>query len=189
MKQPTVFEGIGVAAITSLAGAAGFSMLAFMMGSGSVFRLMIAMMALGYVVYLLLRSNERVGRVSVITIWSVVAVVNFVLTPSFLLYVVIHLVMIWLVRVLYFYHGVLPALLDLGLTGLSVMTAVWAWVATGSLLLSFWCFFLVQSLFVLIPKKLSTNSQQKYTRPESKDRFERAHHAAELAVRKLTRIH
>lgn len=189
MKQATVFEGMGVAAITSLVGAGGFSILAVMFANGGVFRLVIALMALAYVVYLLLRSPERVGRVTVITLWSVATVINFVLAPSFLLYIVIHLGLIWLVRVLYFYHGVLPALIDLGLTGFSLIAAIWAWSVSQSLLLSFWCFFLLQALFVLIPKQLTGKAQQQHSIATTEDRFERAHHAAELAVRKLTSIY
>ncbi len=63
--------------------------------------------------------------------------------------------MLWLIRSLYFYDSVLSALVDLGLTGVALVTAIWAWLASNNLFLAFWCFFLVQALFVLIPRQWS----------------------------------
>ncbi len=64
----------------------------------------------------------------------------------------------WLVRSLYFYSGVLPALMDLGLSALSITAAVWAISQSGSVFLATWCFFLVQALFVAIPPAVKRNA-------------------------------
>jgi len=186
MKQPSLFEGMGVALIASICGAAAFAVLSVVLDRLGVFRLVVAVLALAYLLYLLARSEDRVGRVTVLALWLGITGVNLLLAPTPLLYVVIHLVVIWLVRALYFYHGVLPALADLGLMGVSLIVAVWAGESTHSLFFSLWCFFLVQALFVFIPPSLTRGrGKQTHARPPE-DKFERAHRAAELAVRKLT---
>ena len=70
-------------------------------------------------------------------------------------YVLVHVGLIWLVRSLYYYSGVLPALADFGLGLLGAVFAVWAAQRTGSAWLAFWCFFLAQSFHVLIPHSLA----------------------------------
>lgn len=188
-KQPTFLEGTGLALIFSIIGAAGFFTLGSLFGSGDVFRLLITCLGFSYVVYLLSRSRERVGKITVITGWLLLAVLNWLFVPSFLLYIIIHLGMIWLVRSLYFYNSVLSSLLDLGLSGISLAVAVWTWSISHSLFLSFWCFFLVQALFIHIPRQTGKTDNRLSAGADSDDPFERAHHAAELAVRKLTITH
>ena len=101
----------------------------------------------------------------------------------------LHIGLIWLVRSLYFYASVVSALTDLGLSGLALAAAVWAVTHTGSLFLAIWCFFLVQALFVAIPHALSGKAAPGIQPAADRDdRFERAHRAAEAAVRKLSSI-
>ncbi len=187
MKLPSVMEGVGVALLASMAGAAVFAVLSVMLDTLGVFRLVVAGLALAYVLYLLLRNSERLGRLSVLALWFVIAGANLLLVTSPLLYVVIHLALIWLIRALYYYTGVLPALLDLGLMAVSLAVAIWAGETTHSLLLSLWCFFLVQALFVLLPTSFTQRS--KHNAALTDDAFDRAHRAAEVALRKLTTLY
>ncbi len=70
-------------------------------------------------------------------------------------YVLVHLGLVWLVRSLYYYSGLLPALADLGVTALGAAFAVWAAQRSESAWLVLWCFFLVQAFHVLIPASLT----------------------------------
>jgi len=185
VSKPTVLEGIGVALAASIAGAGAFAILSVVLDGLGLFRLLVAALALGYVVYLLVRSREHTGRVSVIAVWLALAAANLLLVRSPLLYVVVHLAVIWLVRALYYYQGVLPALMDLGLMAAALLAGVWAGQTTHSLFLSLWCFFLPQALFVLIPVSL-TRPRNRAVAAADADEFERAHRAARLALRKLT---
>jgi hypothetical protein len=97
-------------------------------------------------------------------------------------YVLVHLGAVWLVRSLYYYSGLLPALADLGLTLLGAAFAVWAAQRADSAWLAFWCFFLVQAFHVSIPASLP--SRAALDAPD--DAFARAHRAAEAAVRRLS---
>ena len=87
-------------------------------------------------------------------------------------------------RSLYYHSSVIPALMDLGLSGLGLAAGIWALVQSGSFFLGFWCFFLVQALFVAIPNSMQRNSKE----PEwgSDDAFHRAHRTAEAALRRLS---
>jgi hypothetical protein len=80
------------------------------------------------------------------------------------------------------------ALIDLGLSGLSLAAAIWAAHQSGSVFLTVWCFFLVQALFVHIPTHIGRRGEPDHEDLEGAHRFERAHHAAESALRKLSSI-
>jgi hypothetical protein len=189
MKQPTFFEGVAVALTASLLGSALYSVLSPVLPADVVLRLLIAGTGIAYVLYLLSRSHERVGRVTIVAAWSLVTGVIWFVAPPLLPYVLVQLGFIWLTRSLYFYSSVLPALADLGLHGLSLASAIWAAGQTGSVFLSLWCFFLVQALFVAIPTRLGHRDRGTPAGPENEDRFQRAHRTAEAAVRKLSSTH
>ena len=110
-------------------------------------------------------------------------------TPPLLLYVCGHLGAVWLIRSLYFYSSVLSALADMGLNGLGLAAAIWAVTRTGSVFLGIWCFFLVQALFVFIPKSINHKPGTTRVGHESEDRFQHAYRVAEAAVRKLSSNH
>ena len=86
---------------------------------------------------------------------------------------------------MYFYSGVMPALMDLGLSALSVSAAVWAISRSGSVFLATWCFFLVQALFVAIPPAMQRNANVKQNTPADSKNFERAKRQADAALHQL----
>ena len=189
MKQPTFLEGVSVAIAASLAGSMLYTALNTVFPGIPVLRLLIAGISLAYVVYLLSRSPERVGRVTAAAAWLVVAGVLWFTHPPLLLYVCIHLGAIWLIRSLYFYSSALSALADLGLNGLGLSAAVWAITRTGSVFLGIWCFFLVQALFAVIPKSIPRKPGKAAAGVVNEDRFQHAYRVAETAVRKLSSSH
>ncbi len=188
MKQPTFLEGVALALAASVAGSLLYSVLTSIFPAGPVLRALIAALGLVYVLYLLKRSRERVGRVSAVTLWLLAAVTTWWLAPSLGVYVLVHLALVWLIRSLYFYSSVLCALADLGLQGLSLAAAIWAVSQTGSLLLSLWCFFLTQSLFVAIPTSLRRPARPGQSSQAEVDRFQEAERIAQAALRKLSSV-
>lgn len=189
MKQPTFLEGISIAIAISLAGSVLYTAMDRVFPAGPVLRLLIAGIGLAYVIYLLNRSPERVGRITAAAAWVLVAGVLWFTKPPLLLYVFVHLGALWLIRSLYFYSSALSALADLGLSGLGLAAAIWAVTRTGSVFLGIWCFFLVQALFVFIPKSINHRPGAAPAGLESGDRFQHAHRVAEAAVRKLSSNH
>jgi len=186
MKQPTFLEGVAVAFAASLAGSVLYTTLSTVFPGIPVVRLLIAGTGLAYVVYLLSRSPEHIGRVTAAAAWLLVAGVLWFTHPPLLLYACVHLGAIWLIRSLYFYSSALSALADLGLNGLGLATAITAVTRTGSVFLGIWCFFLVQALFVVIPKSVRRTPAAGHAGHTGEDRFQHAYRAAESALRKLS---
>jgi hypothetical protein len=187
MNRPSFFEGVGVALAASIGGAVLFAVLGSPVAGGWLLHVIIAGIGLGYVVYLLRRSRARVGRVVAVSAWSVAAVAGWWLGLPLLLYVALHIGLVWLIRSLYFHSSLFASLADLGLNGLALAAAVWAGAQTGSLLIALWCFFLLQALFVLIPPDLRTPGHRPAADGDDTP-FRHAHRVAEAAVRRLSSI-
>jgi hypothetical protein len=181
---PSFGQSIGVGLILSSSGAALLAVLGPFLGYGGALRVVIAMLGLAYVLYLVGKSGERVGRVTTIAAWTLAAFVTWFAGLPLVAYVLVHVGLVWLARSLYYYSGLLPALADLGLSVLGAAFAVWAAQHSGSAWLAFWCFFLVQAFFVLIPASLSGRVSEPAN--EADQAFNRAHRAAEAAVRRLS---
>ena len=185
MKRPTFLQGVLVAAVLGCCASAVVATLTPFVGLGAVLRLAIPALGLAYLLYLLSRSKERVGRITMLSLWGVLAAITWWIAPPLPFYLLIHVGAIWLVRSLYFYSGVLPALMDLGLGALSITATVWAISRSGSVFLATWCFFLVQALFVVIPRAIKSKQKpERNTAAESKN-FEHARRQADQALRQL----
>lgn len=185
MKRPSFFQGVVVAAILGFFASAIVATLTPFVGLGAVVRLVIPLLGLAYLLYLLNRSAERLGRVTTLTLWTAMAAVTWWVAPPLPLYLMIHVGIVWLVRSLYFYSGVMPALMDLGLGALSVSAAVWAISRSGSVFLATWCFFLVQALFVAIPPAVQRKAKPERNTPVDSENFERARRQADAALQQL----
>ena len=189
MKQATFADGVGIALLSSVIVAAVFMTMSSVFIGGDLFRLLISMLSFFYMLYLFSRSGSRIGKVTTIFIWFVITFSALVFVHSIIMTIAIHLLMIWLIRSLYFYNSLFSSFIDLALTILSLMIAVWVWSFSGSLFLSFWCFFLMQALFVFIPISFSSNQKSSGLNKHDNDRFEHAYRAAELAVRNISINH
>jgi len=183
MKRPGLGEGIGVALVLGAAGAAVHATLGFGLVTGAL-RIVIALASLAYVLYLLARSDARIGRVTTIAAWAAASAAAWWFLDSAALYLLAHAGIVWLVRSLYYHSSAIAALADLGLSVLALAAGVWSASRTGSVFAALWCFFLVQAAFVLIPVRLAKRS----VRAQPADRFDRAHRSAEDAVRRLSTI-
>lgn len=185
MRRPTFLEGVAVALVASMSGSILFGALTTVFPVHGVLRLLIAGLGLAYVLYLLSRSGERVGRVLTLGLWGLTAAIGWIAAPPMELYVMLHCGLIWIIRSLYIYSGVLPALLDLGLNSLALSAAVWASVRSDSLFVIVWCFFLVQSLYVAVPSSMRRKRAKATAPVPREDRFHQAHRVAEAAIRRL----
>ena len=181
---PSFGHGLGAALVLSICGAAVLAALSPWLGGAAALRTVIALLGFAYVLYVIGRSGERVGRITTIACWCVVASTAWFVGLPLVAYVLVHVGLVWLVRSLYHYSGLMPALVDLGLSLLGVAFATWAAQRSGSPWLAFWCFFLVQAFHALIPATLAQRNGA--TADDREDVFHRAHRAAESAVRRLS---
>jgi len=185
MKRPGFFHGVIVAAVLGFFASAMVATLTPFVGLGTVVRLVIPLLGLAYLLYLLNRSAERLGRVTTLTCWTAMTAVAWWAAPPLPLYLLIHVGAVWLIRSLYFYAGVMPALMDLGLSALSISATVWAISRSGSVFLATWCFFLVQALFVVIPPAIKRKRVAQQNAAADCENFELARRQADQALRQL----
>jgi len=185
MRRPSFFHGVIVAAVLGFFASTVVATLTPFVGLGAVLRLVIPALSLAYLLYLFSRSAAAVGRVTTLSVWGVLAAITWWVAPPIPFYLLIHVAAIWLVRSLYFYSGVMPALMDLGLSTLSVSATIWAITRSGSVFLATWCFFLVQALFVTIPPAVRKTKTPKRNAVAENEKFERAQRQADQALRQL----
>jgi hypothetical protein len=183
MTRPGFLQGVMAAAVLGFIASAFIVVFTPFIGIGLVTRLVVPMLALAYLLYLFTRNDEKTGRVTTLVLWSAMTVATWWLALPLPLYLLIHAGAIWLVRSLYFYTGVLPSLMDMALTGLSLVASVWALSRTGSVFLGTWCFFLVQALFTAIPRSIGNKPVPEELAATSD--FERARRQADAALRQL----
>jgi hypothetical protein len=188
MKPATFWEGIAIALIASVVGSIGFFALSFLFSNGLSLRLLTSALTLAYILYLFSRSQEKVGRVSALLIWLVLSTALWLLHPAIGLFLLPHVASIWLIRSLYFYNSLISSLADLGLNALSMASAFWAYFHTGSLFMAIWRFFLMQALFVFIPRHKGRLENKSEVLGSATD-FNNAYKTADAAVRKLSSLH
>lgn len=186
MKKPMFWEGVVIALLASSIGVIGFFAATLLLSGECAIRLLINALALAYGVYLLGRSRERLGRITVLVSWCLVSIVAWLFNPPLELFLIVQVLAIWLIRSLYFYGSLFLSLADLGLSLFATASALWALDRTGSLFLSIWCFFLIQALFVVIAAGNRQSQKGSVNPPDSEDQFKRAYQAAEAAVHKLS---
>lgn len=185
MSRPGFPGGIVVAAVFAFSASAIAATLTPFLGFGSVIRLVIPALGLAYLLYLVSRSRTRVGRVATLSLWGALAAVSWWAAPPLPLYLLIHVAAVWLVRSLYFYSGIVPALMDLGLCALGLSASVWAITRSGSVFLAIWAFFLVQALFVAIPPAVKRKKAPERATTVDNGNFTRASRQADAALRQL----
>jgi hypothetical protein len=188
MKKVTFWNGVVFALLGSLIGSIGFFAFTFVFSEDCTIRLLTSGLALAYILYLLINSQERTGRITVLGAGFILWIMLWIIYPPLTVFIVLHVLAIWLIRSLYRYASLISSLADLGLNALSIASALWALHHTGSLFLTFWCFFLVQALFVYIPTGIKKANLAKDDIPDSESDFNRAYQTAEAAVRKLSTL-
>ena len=186
MKRPTFMEGVAVALVASFSATVLYHTLIIILPGVWALHLLTAAISLGYIVYLLARSPSRIGRVSTLVLWAFTTLATLSLEPSLVIHLLIQLGAVWLIRSLYFYSSLFPALTDLGLSGFGLSAALWAAEQSGSIFLSVWCLFLVQALFAAIPTNFHRRATPVPPQSEADERFEHAHRCAENALRRLS---
>jgi hypothetical protein len=187
MKGPSFSEGVALALIASLVASVTYSVLPALFGPAWTARALIAALGLAYVLYLLRRSRKRTGRIVTVAAWLSVAALDWFLVPDPLLYLAVHLGMVWLVRSLYHQSGPMAALADLALNAFALMAGIWAFLHADSLFLGVWSFFLVQALFVGIPTTRAAG-RRGTQHDRQVDPFQAACRSAEAALRRLSRL-
>ena len=186
MKRLSFVDALVLALVLSVSGGVTATMLGPLCSGVLLSRALCTALAFVYVLFLIMRSRLRSGRVSLLATWLLAALAIVLFSPSLLVMVIAHLVLIWLTRGLLFHRSVLSALADLGLCALSLATAAWALLETGSVFISLWCLLLVQAACVLLPARLGNPACAGTEVDDNNTRFAHAARAAEQALHALS---
>jgi hypothetical protein len=185
-SRATFLGGVAIAAAFSTACAALLGATTGALAPHLALRAVVCLLGGAYTLYLLMRSDERTGRVATIAAWSAGAVLIGAFASSLGLFLIGHATMAWLVRALYHQRSIVGALVDLGLTTLALAAAVASMRSTGSLPIAIWCFFLIQALFPVLPNG-AARAQFAHASPD--EPFARAQRSANSALRRLAVRH
>ena len=188
MGKISLWHAILVACLLSAVSVPLMRGLQWLGGSSAVF---IVVLALAYLAYLLASSPSRRGRLVLGLGSAVILLGACVVSPVSVVVGTFAVSLIWLVRSVLFYHGILPALWDGGLCTLSAVCALGTAVTTHRLWLTVWVFFLLQALFIYIPQRFARVSygqgrgRRQAASRRQEDAFARAHRAAEAALQAM----
>ena len=186
MKRPSFFQGVVAAAMFALIGSIGFAGLSIVTGGAVALKIVTITLGGAYIVYLLNRSSERIGRIAIFAAWGVVTTSTWLFSADLAMTLITQTVFISVVRTLYHHTQALAGLLDFLLSAFALSAAIWASGQSGSLFMTVWCFFLVQALFVGIPSSFKHEAKQaRAGKSAQEDKFSRAFRAAETAVRRI----
>ena len=185
MTRPTFLNGVIAALILAFCTSALLAALTPFLGLGTVIRLAVPMLVLGYLVYLMRSIKLSTGRLATLSLWGALAALTWWAAPNLPVYLLIHAGAVWLVRSLLGYSGVMPAAMDLGLCLLSLATFSWAFMRTGSVFAATWSCFLVQALWVAIPPNIRKSDAERAP-AGGNEPFERARRQADEALRQLS---
>jgi len=186
MKKPGIMDGIVFALAVALCAGLANLVLGALVGSGTLFNLILLAATLAYLLFLFRRSPTRIGRVVLLAAWAVSSLACWLLELPLFEQVLLQAGFVWLVRALYYHGSLLSAALDFGLVSAGLAAGAWAMINTGSLAAALWSFFLLQSLFGWIPNLAREQDDRLVRSAEAKSAFQSAHQVAVDAVRKLT---
>ncbi len=186
MKSLGILDGVIVAFAISLGAGAIALLFGGFVSYASLFNALLLGATLVYLVYLLRRSEARVGRVVAVGAWAAASLACWSFDLPLFEQVLIQAGFIWLIRSLYFHASIFAALLDFGLVSVGLAAATWAMLNTASLAAALWSFFLVQALFCWIPDLARRRSGREPSSEADSHSFQSAHRVALDAVRKLT---
>jgi len=182
MHKTSLWHGVLAACLLSAVSVPLLLGLQWLGGSSAMF---IVVLGLAYLAYLLAISPSRRGRF-VLGLASVVILLGAcIASPVSVVVGALVIGLIWLVRSVLFYAGILPALWDGMLCTTSAVCALGTVVATHRLWLAVWVFFLLQALFVYIPQRFARGRAGQAEAANQGEGFARAHRAAEDALQAM----
>ena len=153
MKRPSVLAGISFAFVVAVFAIPVWWGLKMAVPFFVAFRVITLVGYLAYCVYLLRTAKTRVGALTLATVNSVIALGFSFLPVTNSLMVVALVTLISVNRSLLFQRSLIAIGLDGLASAVGLMFAGYLFSKTGSVPAAFWSFFLLQSLFVLIPAR------------------------------------
>lgn len=187
MKTPSFWRQVGFGLLLSVIGGVVFTALRPLMGTELVLRGLIIGLGAAYLALLLHDLRARIGVVVTLACWVVVTGLLLAFNPTLWVWLLVQVLLIWLLRCLYRYDSLAAASADAALSGFALAMALVTADYTHSLFLTLWSYFLVQAIYVFIPRgRAGDASFALEPEPEPDDAFGQAYRTAEDALRRLS---
>ena len=184
MKDLSFMRGVVIALGFAFVSSVAFIVIAPGMSFYWFVFLLVPILCFAYLLSIGQYRFRKAGWVSSLVLWCVFAGLLWLLSPSLVDYLLLHVVALSLMRTLFFHKNLLAMLLDFALSLFALGTSFWAMSHTGSLFLAVWCFFLVQAAFIAIPGCTTATSSRSAATSNSQQ-FDVALRKAEEALRKV----
>lgn len=186
MKRPTILAGIAFAFVVAVFAMPAWWGLRMALPAALAFRIVALSGYLAYCAYLLRTAKTRVGALS-LAVANLVIGMGLAFLPMTTPTVVVALaILVVLTRSLLFQRSLVAMALD-GVTSLTgLMFAGYLFSETGSVVAALWSYFLVQSVFVVIPPHFPKESGLfPQDKAEAVDSFIHGHRQAEAALERI----
>lgn len=185
MNTPSFWRQVGFGLLLSVMGGIVFAALRPLIGTDLVLRGLIVGLSAAYLALLLHDLRARIGLVVTLAGWALVTGLLVAFNPTLWVWLLVQALVVWLLRCLYRYDSLAAALTDAVLNGFALAMAMATARYTHSLFLTLWSYFLVQAIFVFIPRGRAGNASFA-PEPEPDDAFGQAYRTAEDALRRLS---
>lgn len=189
MRRPTILAGIAFAFVVAVFAVPAWWGLRVALPAALAFRIVALSGYLAYSAYLLRTAKTRVGALS-LAVANLVIGMGLAFLPITTPTVVGALaVLVSLNRSLLFQRSLVAMALD-GITSLTgLMFAGYLFSETGSVVAALWSYFLVQSIFVVIPPRLPKESSLfPQDKADGVDSFIHGQRQAEAALERIVQI-
>ncbi len=189
MRRPTILGGVVFAFVVSVFALPVWWVLKVALPTVLALRIVALSGYLAYCAYLLATSKTRVGALSLAAANLAAALGVGFLPVSFPSLIATLAIMVSLNRALLFQRSLAAMALD-GLTSVTgLMLAGYFFSLTGSIATALWSYFLVQSVFVLIPPHFPGKSGRgPGEEADDIDSFVRGRRQAEAALERIVRV-
>ena len=151
-RPPGFMEGVIIALGLSLISAIGYWSLIGVFHVAVSLSAAAAILGTAYALYLIKRSDRTTGKITCGLVFNTIVVLIILLPIGVGMVASILLLALWGVRCFFYRHGVADSLVDLSLSVSAAIAALIAAIATQSVFITVWTFFIVQALHVFIPK-------------------------------------
>lgn len=155
MKRPSILTGIAFAFVVAVFTVPGWWGLSTALPFFVAFRLIALLAYLAYCFYLLRSAKSRVGTLTLVAINLAIGVGLSCLPVRTYSIVGVLVAAVSLNRSLLFHRSLVSMALDGFVSAGGLMFAGYLFTSTGSVPAALWSFFLLQSVFVLIPTQVS----------------------------------
>ena len=180
MKPFTFGANVMAALALSLTAVVVKTALMPLLGMADAARVMLLVLSLGYLFFLLQRLSPRFGLALIAASWIAQACLLLLFNPSWLVWLLSQVSVLWLMRCALRYQHLSQWLADAVLNGLALCAGISVQLYSHSLGMSVWSYFLVLALITFIPVHGSVA-----VGTDAATSFHQSRRSAENALRRL----